>query len=81
MAQGSKQPVLEIFPIRRHLEEFIDKYMIPAQCFFIAPSIHIDTERYCDIIQKADKLFIAPYSIDDFVDYLETSKTLYKSLN
>ena len=78
MAQGRTQTMMEVWPIERHLEEFKKKYEIPSQCVFVAPSIFNDTVRQIEFVKFTNKLTIRPYKIDDFVGYLETSRTLYK---
>ena len=77
MAQGRTQTIMEVWPIERHLEEFIRKYNLSSQCLFVAPTIFNDTERQIKFV-KADKgLTIRPLKIKDFINYLENSKTLY----
>lgn len=77
MSQGRTQTMMEIWPIERHLEEFINKYRLPSQCVFVAPSIFSDTERQIAFVKFSKDLLIRPYRIDDFVRYLETNKKLY----
>lgn len=77
MAQGRTQTMMEVWPIERHLEEFIDKYNAQSQCVFVAPSIFNDTERQIAFVKYSKGLLIRPYRIDDFVDYLESCKKLY----
>lgn len=77
MAQGRTQTVMEVWPIERHLESFIEKYQLDSQCVFIAPSIFNDTERQIKFV-KADKgLIIRPYKVKDFIGFLETHNFLY----
>ena len=77
MAQGRTQTIMEVWPIERHLEEFIRKYNLSSQCLFVAPTIFNDTERQTKFV-KADKgLTIRPLKIKDFINYLENSKKLY----
>ena len=77
MAQGRTQTIMEVWPIERHLEEFIRKYNLSSQCLFVAPTIFNDTERQIKFV-KADKgLTIRPLKIKDFINYLENSKKLY----
>ncbi len=78
MAQGRTQTMMEVWPIERHLVEFKEKYEVPSQCVFVAPSIFNDTVRQIEFVKFTNNLIIRPYKIDDFVGYLETSRTLYK---
>ncbi len=78
MAQGRTQTIMEVWPIERHLIEFKKKYGVPSQCVFVAPSIFNDTVSQIEFVKFKNKRIIRPYKIDDFVGYLETSRTLYK---
>ena len=78
MAQGRTQTMMEVWPIERHLVEFKEKYEVPSQCVFVAPSIFNDTVRQIEFVKFTNNLIIRPYKIDDFVGYLEASRTLYK---
>jgi hypothetical protein len=77
MSTGRNQTIMEIWPIERHLEEFQKE--INAQCIFIAPSIFHDSLQQIHFVshQSNGKKEIRPYAIGDFVDYLESSKSLY----
>ena len=79
MAQGRTQTIMEVWPIERHLEEFIEKYKVNSQCIFVAPTIFGDTERQIKFVKSDKDLTIRPYKIDNFISYLETYKTLYNS--
>lgn len=78
MSQGRTQTMMEVWPIERHLGEFIEKYKVNSQCVFVAPSVFPDTERQIKFVKVDAGLTIRPYKIDDFVDYLETNNKLYK---
>lgn len=78
MAQGRTQTIMEVWPIERHLGEFIEKYNLSSQCVFVAPTIFGDTERQIKFVKNDRGLTIRPYKIDDFLRYLETNKTLYQ---
>ena len=79
MAQGRTQTMMEVWPIERHLEEFIEKYKVDSQCVFVAPTIFGDTERQIKFVKSDKDLTIRPYKIDNFISYLETYQTLYNS--
>lgn len=77
MAEGRVQTTMEVWPISRHLETFINKYTPNSQCIFIAPSIFIDSVRQIRWVKLDENLTIRPYKIDDFISYLETRDHLY----
>ena len=78
MAEGRQQTMMEVWPISRHLEEFKDKYTVEdSQCVFIAPSIFVDTKDQIDWVRDRKKHIIRPYKIVDFINYLDSAKTLY----
>lgn len=79
MAEGRQQTVMEIWPIARHLGEFKTKYTSNSQCVFVAPSIFLDSKRQIDYVGATQGHKIRPYSIEDFISYLETSPTLYSA--
>lgn len=78
MAEGRTQTTMEVWPIERHLKEFIDKTGLLAQTVFVAPSIFNDSKRQIEFVLATSKLQIRPYRISDFIDYLENSQTLYR---
>lgn len=75
MASGRQQTVMEVWPIVRHLEDFQRK--IDAQCLFVAPAIYVDSRRQIDFVRMMEKRIIRPYSIDEFLFYLERARTLF----
>lgn len=79
MAEGRQQTMMEIWPISRHLKEFKDKYTQNSQCVFIAPSIFSDSQKQINYVRDIDGDVIRPYMIPDFIEYLETSTTLYSA--
>ena len=46
-------------------------------CYFIAPSIFIDTERQIKFVKQEDNILIVPKTIISFVNYLDENKKLY----
>lgn len=50
MAEGRTQTMMEIWPIERHLKDFIEKNKFDAQCVFIAPSIFLDSKHQIDFV-------------------------------
>ncbi len=78
MAEGRIQTMMEVWPITRHLEDFIKDNDIPSQCVFIAPTIYIDSKRQITWVKDTDNLIIRDYTIDELTDYLEQEKTLYQ---
>lgn len=81
MAEGRAQTVMEVWPITRHLDTFIEKYNILSQCVFIAPTIFTDTQRQISFVKYSEDKTIRPYRIDEFIKYLETAQTLYEVIN
>ncbi len=79
MAEGRQQTVMEIWPISRHLKEFKDKYTTNSQCVFVAPSIFTDSQMQIKYVRDTEGQVIRSYSIPDFIEYLETSATLYSA--
>ncbi len=79
MAEGRQQTVMEIWPISRHLNEFKEKYTPNSQCVFIAPSIFSDSQDQISFVKEKKEQTIRPYPITDFIEYLETTATLYSA--
>lgn len=77
MADGRTQTMMEVWPIERHLSEFIKEHEIPSQCIFTAPSIYPDSKRQIDFVKFSNKLTIRDYPIDDFSAFLENENQLY----
>lgn len=81
MVKGRQQTMMEIWPIQRHLSEFITEHNISSQCIFIAPSIFTDSKDQIDWVKDRKNLIIRDYAIDDWTKYLEKEKTLYLEEN
>ena len=69
--------MMEIWPIERHLKEFIEDNNIEAQCIFTAPTIFQDSKRQIEFVKFSNNLTIRDYKIDNFTDYLETEQMLF----
>lgn len=76
MSQGRAQTMMEIWPVCRHLEEF-SKKIENSMCYFVAPTIFIDSVRQIDFARQKENLFISPKTIKEFIVYLESSDDLY----
>lgn len=76
MSGGRIQTVMEVWPISRHLED-IKKKTPNSICYFIAPSIFIDSLRQIQYIKQKEDLDIYPKTISEFVELLDNSQTLY----
>ncbi len=76
MAEGRTQTMMEIWPITRHLEKF-GKNPKRSMCFFVAPSIFIDSKRQIEFVKEKENLSICPKTIEEFLDYLEIEENLY----
>lgn len=77
MATGRTQTMMEIWPIERHLVEI--QRTIESQCIFIAPTIFPDSKRQIDFVSYSTNgnVIIRPYTILDFISFLENTKSLY----
>lgn len=78
MSEGRIQTIMEIWPIARHLQEFGKKITKPM-CFFVAPSIFIDSVRQIEYVKEKDNLSIYPRTIKEFLEHLDNSAVLYLS--
>ncbi len=76
MAEGATQTKMEVWPISRHLENFC-KGVPYSMCYFIAPSIYIDSSRQIKFIKSEENLRIIPFTISDFLDHIEQVNQLY----
>lgn len=76
MSEGRVQTVMEIWPIKRHLEDYIKQNGESSQCIFIAPSLYTDTISQIEWCKDTHNLKIRPYKIDDFINYLDSVNTL-----
>ena len=76
MLQGAIQTKMEVYPIVRHLSKFKEKAE-KAMCYFVAPSVFIDSKRKIDFVRAEENLFIFPKTIKEFVNYLENNNRLY----
>jgi len=76
MSEGRTQTMMEVWPISRHLEKFSKKSK-NSMCYFIAPSIFIDSERQIEFIREKESLLIYPKTIERFIEHLESTFNLY----
>ena len=81
MAEGRTQTMMEVWPIDRHLDSFIETYNLPSQCVFIAPSIFTDSIRQINYVKLQEGKTIRPYKIVDFVSYLDNTTQLYEAVH
>lgn len=77
MSGGRAQTVMEVWPIARHLEKFSEKAS-RVMCHFVAPGIYTDSRRQIEFLRTEENLPISARSIQEFLDYLESSATLYE---
>lgn len=70
--------MMEIWPIERHLNDFIEREQLPSQALFIAPSIYSDSLRQIQFVRVDTGRTIRPYPIDGFLQYLSSAGTLCK---
>ena len=78
MAEGRNQTMMEIWPIDRHLGEFIENNNIEAQAIFIAPSIFHDSQMQINYVRATNQHIIRPYPIDEFLTIIDASSKLYQ---
>ena len=78
MAEGRNQTMMEIWPIDRHLGEFIRTNQIESQAIFIAPSIFRDSEMQIDFVRATYRRIIRPYSLEEFLGFLIENSLLYQ---
>ena len=76
MSGGRTQTMMEVWPISRHLEAF-QKTSPGAMCYFVAPSIFLDSARQIRFAWKEDGLHIVPKTIAEFIAHLESNDTLH----
>ncbi len=78
MATGRTQTMMEVWPIERHLTDFQKNQT--SQCVFVAPSIYSDSRRQIEFVSYSSngEKQIRPYSIDEFIGYLELNDYLYQ---
>ena len=77
MSEGRTQTMMEIWPIERHLTEFQEKTNPQSQAIFIAPSIYPDSQRQIEFVKFTSKKDIRPYTIEQFINFLNDTETLY----
>lgn len=78
MAEGRTQTMMEVWPIQRHLVDFIEENNIPSQCIFTAPSIFVDSKDQIEWVNDRKKIKIRDYPLEKFTEYLENEEKLYK---
>jgi hypothetical protein len=80
MSAGRVQTMMEIWPISRHLEKFIENNNNQSMCYFVAPSIYVDSLRQIDYVRNTYNLNIKPNTIKEFLEFLEKTPLLYKAV-
>lgn len=79
MAEGRTQTMMEIWPIRRHLEDFTKKHdfsINDTEAIFTAPSIYSDSKDQIEWTRARYKEIIRPFTISQFSQFLETTDHL-----
>jgi len=76
ISEGRSQTIMEVWPITRHLESF-GSQVDNSMCYFIAPSIFIDSKRQINFVKKTEKIHIVPKTIREFLDYIDSNNALY----
>lgn len=78
MSGGRTQTMMEVWPIKRHLEEFDKKINARSMCHFVAPNIYIDSQEQISYVKDKNGLRIEPRSIDEFITFIETNDKLFE---
>ena len=78
MAEGRAQTVMEVGPIKRHLEKIREKSE-QSMCYFVAPSVHPDTLFHFDYLRDRDGLLVLSKNIKEFLEHIENANILYVS--
>ncbi len=76
MSQGRIQTVQEVWPIERHLEEYLKSFK-NSICYFVAPTFYPDSIRQISYIKDTKNLYIYAKTIIEFVEILENKENLY----
>ena len=76
MSEGRIQTVMEVWPVSRHLTEF-SKKVKESMCYFVAPSIFIDSRRQIDYVRHKESLLIVAKTIEGFLENLESIDALF----
>ena len=76
MSEGRTQTMMEVWPITRHLEKFKQDFKL-AMCYFIAPTIYIDSSRQIKYVKDKEELNIEAFTIINFINHLENNDKLY----
>jgi hypothetical protein len=76
MSEGRTQTMMEVWPISRHLQEF-KKKSENSMCYFVAPSIFIDSLKQIQYVKQTEDLSIYPKTIEEFLKYIENKETLH----
>ena len=78
MSEGRTQTMMEIWPIQRHLADFIAENKFSAQCIFTAPTVFADSKDQIEWVKERKGLKIRDYPIEKFTEYLENTEKLYE---
>ncbi len=78
MSEGRTQTMMEMGPIHRHLAEF-GKKAENSMCYFVAPSIFVDSIDYIEFEKSRKNLSISPKTIEEFLEHLENNNVLYNT--
>jgi hypothetical protein len=76
MNEGRSQTITEVWPIARHLKEFENKTS-KSVCYFVAPSIYVDSVSQINYVRATENRLIIPQSIEEFIEHLENSPALH----
>lgn len=73
MSEGRTQTMMEVWPITRHFEKFRKKSK-NSMCYFIAPSIFVDSQRQIKYVKKEENIYILSKTIEEFLLMLEKNE-------
>lgn len=78
MIEWRWQTIAEWWPVERHLLKYSQNYK-ESMCYFVAPTIFIDTSNYFEFRNNKVWLNIISKGISEFIDLLENNKTFYSN--
>lgn len=79
MAEGRQQTMMEVWPISRHYDDFINKHKLcqdNVQSIFVAPSIFRDTIDQVSWVKDRKNQIINTFSIPEFITFMDTCSSL-----
>lgn len=76
LIDNSEQVVKETNKIERKISDYLNGRKMELLTHFVAPKIHTDTINYCDWLRDKKKIYVTSNKIIDFINKIETYKSL-----